>query len=66
MKHLFEILSILVKYQDENLDYDVYPEEGRLFIEGPNPNQLSKEDAEILAGLPCAFDEEDEIWEISF
>ena len=66
MKHLYEIISIFMKYADETYDNHVFPEGDSIFVEGPYPNQLSKEDAEKLAGLPCAFDDKDEIWEIFF
>ncbi len=66
MKHIFEILSIFMKYSSANgREYDVYSEKDRFFMEGPYPFHLLKEDAERLANLNCVFDEEDELWEVS-
>lgn len=64
MKNLYVILTILMKYADENTNYDVAAHHDTILVQGPKPESLSKEDAAKLAELHCSFDDEEDCWKV--
>lgn len=64
MKKLYEILSILMKYEDVNRDYDVAANHDTILLQGPKPQHLPSEDVAKLVALGAFFDDEEDCWKV--
>lgn len=60
MKNLVNILGILMKYVGESASYAA--EHDQLFLEGPDPKEMSPAHAELLESWGCHWDDEIETW----
>lgn len=59
MNKLFSILQILLKYESNG---DMSAEHDTLYLNGPEPKDLSKEDAKTLESHHCFYDESTQSW----
>lgn len=64
MKDLHQILTILLKYTQENQVFNVSAEHDEIFLRGPKPGDLSEEDAKRLDELICTYDQDINSWHI--